>query len=140
MIIFDCFDAIRDLKKTHDFIDTAAVAAVLVAGISVVFIALGKMKPDALVDAALFLLIAWRIYRRSRTWAVIGLLLYIYETIWKLVTRPAWATWSVLAIFVAAWFMSAFIKGVRGTFAYPRLVAVPVDGQQGEAQAQSAGE
>jgi hypothetical protein len=42
-----------------------------------------------LIDAAIFALIAWRISKVSRTWAVVGLLMYLVEVGFKLLTNPS---------------------------------------------------
>jgi hypothetical protein len=66
-----------------------------------------------LVDALLFVVIAWRIHKMSRTWAILGLLTYLLEVGYKLATNPSGA-FGVLTII----FILAFIGAIRGTFAY----------------------
>jgi hypothetical protein len=68
-----------------------------------------------LVDAAIFVLVAWRIYRMSRAWAIIGLVVYILEVGYKLLTSPSGAIGVLTVIFVLA-----YIGAIRGTFAYHR--------------------
>jgi hypothetical protein len=68
----------------------------------------------SLVDCALFVLIAWRISKLSRTWAVIGICLYVLEAIGSVGSRGGGI--GVLTIV----FILAYINALRGTFAYPR--------------------
>ena len=66
--------------------------------------------PLALVDAALFGVVAWRIWCGSRAFAVAGLSLYSLEVLYAVVTRPPGV--GVLTVII----MLALINGVRGTF------------------------
>ena len=68
-----------------------------------------------LADGAIFALIAWRISKVSRIWAVAGLLIYLLEVGVKLATSPSGAV-GVLTIVV----ISTYISAIRGTFAYHR--------------------
>jgi hypothetical protein len=85
---------------------------------------LGRLPEDfprdgwALVDAAIFGLIAWGIYRMSRVAAIAGLIFYIAE---RIAMHIILGRSYVSAIFVTALFLFAFINAVRGTFAYHRL-------------------
>jgi hypothetical protein len=69
----------------------------------------------ALVDAALFAIIAWRLWKNSRAWSVIGLILWTLELIDKL--RNATATFGVVTILL----FLAFVSAARGTFVLHRL-------------------
>ena len=101
-------------------------AAVLVAGITTVIATItvfsgreiAAINPYAYIDAALFALIAWRIRRRSRAFAVVGLVLFLFEKIHQFSVEPQIA--SVGAI-MAIFFVLLFINGIRGTFAFHRL-------------------
>ena len=64
----------------------------------------------SLVDAALFGVVAWRIWCGSRWFAVAGLSLYALEVLYSVVTRPPGV--GILTIII----MLALINGVRGTF------------------------
>jgi hypothetical protein len=70
----------------------------------------------SLVDSALFVLIAWRIRKMSRTWAVVGICLYVLEAISSVGSRRGGI--GVLTIV----FILAYVNALRGTFAYPRYV------------------
>jgi hypothetical protein len=67
----------------------------------------------SLVDALLFVVIAWRIRSMSRTWAVIGILMYLLEISLNLATNKS-GTIGVLTVI----FMLTYIGAIRGTFAF----------------------
>jgi len=77
------------------------------------------IDPFAYVDALLFAIIAWRIRRRSRAFAVIGLVLFILEKIYQFATQPMAYSGAIVAIAL----LVAFANGIRGTFAYHRILA-----------------
>ena len=93
----------------------AAVTA-LAAVLSIVY-----RKPifglDALglIDAGIFALIVWRISKVSRTWTIIGLLMYLLEVGYKLLTNPSGALGILTIIFILT-----YINAIRGAFAYHR--------------------
>lgn len=97
-----------------------AVITAVVASISV-FAKSAVMGIDSMayVDALLFAVIAWRIRRRSRGFAVAGLVLFLIEKIFQFATQPK----AVVGILMAVALLMAFITGVRGTFAYHRMAA-----------------
>ncbi len=68
-----------------------------------------------LIDAVIFGLIAWRISKVSRTWAVLGLLMYLLEVGYKLATNPSGALGILTIIFILT-----YINAIRGAFAYHR--------------------
>jgi hypothetical protein len=68
-----------------------------------------------LIDAAIFALIAWRISKLSRAWAIVGLVMYLLEVGYKLVTNPS-AALGVLTIIITL----TYINAIRGAFAYHR--------------------
>jgi hypothetical protein len=70
----------------------------------------------ALVDAALFAVIGWRISRLSRAWTVVGLCLYVMEVVGSFSSRSA--GFGVLSLI----FVLGYINAVRGVFAYHRFV------------------
>jgi len=63
----------------------------------------------SLVDALLFVVIAWRIGKMSRAWAVVGLLMYLVEV-------GSSGALGVLTII----FILTYINAIRGAFAYHR--------------------
>jgi hypothetical protein len=70
-----------------------------------------------LVDAGLFGVIAWRTYRMSRPWALIGLLLYVVEA----AIRVKNGFVSIGGLVVAFVIISGFSNGVRGVFGFHRF-------------------
>ncbi len=105
-----------------------AGAAVFVASVTALFSVLAifnirilpGFSPLSLVDAGLFAIIAWRVYRMSRAWALVGLLGYVGERAYSIYAHGAAATagWVVGVIILLG-----FVNGVRGTFAYRKLSA-----------------
>lgn len=105
-----------------------AGAAVFVASVTALFSVLAMFdirilpgfSPLSLVDAGLFAIVAWRIYRMSRVWALLGLLGYISERAYSMYVHGATATagWVVGVVILLG-----FVNGVRGTLAYHRLSA-----------------
>ena len=88
-------------------------AAVLVAGITTVIATItvfagreiAAINPYAYIDAALFALIAWRIRRRSRAFAVVGLVLFLFEKIHQFSVEPQVASvGAIMAIFRASFY------------------------------------
>jgi hypothetical protein len=104
------------------------VAACFVAVVTTLFSVLAMFgfqivpgfSPTALVDAGLSAIVAWRIYRMSRAWAVVGLLLYVAERAYAFHVR---GVKEAAGIFVGVAILLGFVNGVRGNFAYRRLSA-----------------
>jgi hypothetical protein len=69
----------------------------------------------SLLDAVLFVVIAWRIKRMSRMWAVLGFLLYLLEVGFNFATNKPGAIGVLTVIFVLT-----YIGAIRGTFAFHR--------------------
>jgi hypothetical protein len=67
------------------------------------------------VDAILFVVIAWRIKRMSRAWAVLGFLIYLLEVGFNFATNKAGAIGVLTVIFILT-----YIGAIRGTFAFHR--------------------
>jgi len=77
------------------------------------------IDPAALLDAALIGVVAWRIQRMSRAWAVVGLVIWLYNMVARFTTLAAEGrplAFGLLGVFI----LVAFINGVRGTFAFHR--------------------
>ena len=77
----------------------------------------------AYVDAVLFTLIAWRIKKFSRAFAVVGVSLFIFEKV--MFAQSQGATGWAMAVFL----LLMFINGARGVFAYHRFSIKPVEGE-----------
>ena len=76
------------------------------------------MNGWALIDAGLFLIVAWRIAALSRTWAVFGLLLFAIEA--SVATLERIRTSSLTPPILAIIFLTTYINAVRGAFAFRR--------------------
>lgn len=96
-------------------------AAMFVAGVTALFAIFSYFGVNimagigvwSLLDAAIFAFVGWRIHAMSRTWAVLGLLLYLADKGYGLYLRPSASGVVMIVILVIA-----FINGVRGTFAF----------------------
>ncbi len=93
----------------------AAIVAVLTS--SIAFLAIGMkesilgMDGWGLVDAFLFAVIAWRVFKLSFPWAVFGLVFYCAEMYWKWSNGGFRGGNVVLPVLIILW----LIAGVRGT-------------------------
>jgi hypothetical protein len=89
----------------------------IIAGVSVW---LGKpvlgMDAWAFVDAGIFGIAGWRIWRLSRTWAVLALALFIFESLYAFTVHPLPAVFLIRVTFTLV-----LLSSVRGTFAYHRF-------------------
>ena len=113
-------------KAAHE----GAGAAVFVMAVTLLFSVLAmfsvqilpgpKFSAWSLGDAGLFAIAAWRIYKMSRAWAVVGLLLFLYERVYAFYVRPTATAGIIVGLIV----LLAFVNGVRGTFAHHRLSKV----------------
>lgn len=110
-----------------DTLDTAkstaklgAVTAAIVAGVTALFAILSLFGVEfasiwALVDAGLFALIAFGIYKMSRMAAVLGLLLYLWGQVSQILVtgRTNYILFLLFTLYL--------VHGIRGTFAYHKL-------------------
>ncbi len=71
------------------------------------------VTPPALLDAVIFAVAGWRIYKMSRAWAVTGMVLYLIEVLYGF----SQGRFGVLAVV----FLFAFLNAIRGTFAFHRF-------------------
>lgn len=98
-------------------------AAVFVAVVTTLFATISlviqkeilSIDPWAYLDAFLFAVIAWRIRRYSRTFAVAGLVLFVIEKALLVQTQGA-KGWPMAIVLLLM-----FVSGVRGVFAYHRF-------------------
>lgn len=65
---------------------------------------------DGLVDAGLFGLIAWRLFKYSFPWAIFGLILMAAEVFWMLSNSASHV--GIITVLI----MLALVAGVRGTY------------------------
>jgi hypothetical protein len=74
------------------------------------------MHAGAFVDAGFFAIAGWRIWRLSRTWAVLALAMFILESVYALAVHPLPAVFLIRVTLAMV-----LIGGVRGAFAYHRF-------------------
>ena len=115
-------DTIENAKAASRTGAWAAIFVAAMTGIAAILSYLGiqvfgqvKITMWSLIDCALFIVIAWGLFRYSRVAAVIGLFLYIAERIDMLASGP------IAGLLVTVIVILIFIGAVRGTFAYARL-------------------
>jgi hypothetical protein len=116
---------IEDAKTARDAALQGAGVGLFVAAVTGVAASLSILydKPVlgidgwALIDAALFAVVSWRVYKMSRPWAVLGLLLYLTEVGLRIAEAGFNRGYSPVALVFAL----AFVNAVRGTFAFHRF-------------------
>lgn len=115
---------LTNLKESEKASREGAGVCFLVAGGTAVIASMSILldKPIlgmdgwAFVDAALFAIAGWRIWRFSRIWSVVGLLVFIAESIVAVASHP------LPAVFLIRVSLTLLLIGsVRGTFAYRRF-------------------
>ncbi len=105
---------INDREQARSAVRNAAITAWIIAsltGIASVAAITGHpflVGKSALLDALLFAIVGWSLWRGSRVGAVCGLLLYSIEIYWMF----SKGQFGVLVLV----FIVAFIAGVRGSF------------------------
>jgi hypothetical protein len=126
-------------ERARAAVKQAFWAAIFVAGMTTFIVLVNmfvvptdpRLQTDAfaLIDAAMFAVIAYGLYHHSRTAAVAGLAIYLGEQGYALSLQPPRAT----GLIVASVIMLAFIGGIRGAFALtsePRLERPRLNGWQ----------
>ena len=109
---------IIDEDSARDAAHKAGGWAGVVAGLTTLFaiisilggVSVLGIRAWSLLDAALFAVVAWRVWAGSRAWAITGLSLYCLEVLYGMVTHPPGI--GVLTVIIVL----ALINGVRGTF------------------------
>jgi hypothetical protein len=81
--------------------------------------------------AALFGLVAWRVWNGSRPWAVAGLTLYLFEIGWNLAHHHGFGILTVIIVL-------GLVNGVRGTFALHKYREEKARMMQSQAPAQTS--
>jgi len=109
---------VDDMASAKDASRQGMWGAIIVGGVTAVLAPFGFLGVDswALCDAALFLAIAWGIYKVWRTAAVAGLLLFLLERVVMFTQTKQTGGLVALALLLA------FGNGARGAFAYRRLL------------------
>lgn len=112
----DITNEVEAQKASRSGAYAAMIVVVLTSAISLIAIGAKEsvlgLDGWGLVDGALFAVIAWRIFKFSFPWAVVGLLCYGAEVFWR------WTTAGVPGgggIVTTSLLILAFISGARGT-------------------------
>jgi hypothetical protein len=119
---------VTDVNAAEDAVHKGAGACFFIAGVTalVASISIYLKKPVlgidgwSFVDAALFAISGWRMWRLSRPWAVFALALFLVEKVYALAMNPV-PSGIVMSIVL----ILMLIGGVRGAFAHHRLKAIP---------------
>jgi hypothetical protein len=117
-------------EGARDAARLGAGAAAFVAGVTALFGVLAifgiEILPGfsriSLLDSGLFAIVAWRTYKMSRAWAVVGLVMFVAGRVIAFYHSDVTA---ISGLFVGLLLLLAFWNGVRGTFAYHRLSTQP---------------
>jgi len=103
-------------------------AGVFVSALTAIFTVISLLRPDetdvssiGFINSALFGLFAFGIYRKSRIAALSAFALYMGGTIYQV------ATHGLAGLLIRGLIALAFFHGVRGTFAYQKLPALPAN-------------
>jgi len=115
---------LTDLKESEKAAHEGAGACFLVAGGTAIIAGMSVwldkpvlgMDAWAFVDAGIFAISGWRIWRLSRMWAVLALAMFIIESVNAIASHPLPAVFVMRVILTLA-----LIGSVRGTFAYHRF-------------------
>jgi hypothetical protein len=119
--------AARQAAHAAAFVAVATGIAATLALLGVQFVKMLGINGWSLVDAGIFAIVAFYLYKDSRVAAWTGLVLFVVERVFMLMTVPAARTGPVMAIA----FILAFVGGVRGTMSLHRLKQTPPPGQLG---------
>jgi hypothetical protein len=131
---------IVDLKSAEFAVSSGVWAAGITAAYTGLFatIALLAQKPFrgldewAYVDAAIFALIAWRVQRHSRPFALFGLACLVAEPFFSPAGNVSgWIFYLVI--------LMMFFNGVRGVFGYHRFASKALKAANGEPASDPAG-
>jgi hypothetical protein len=135
---------IIDEESARDAVHKAGGWAAFVGGLTALLAIISMATSNsimgigssALIDAALFGIVAWRVWNGSRAWAIIGLALYSVEVVFNVIRHPPGI--GILTIIVYL----ALINGVRGTFSLHKYMEINIRQQlaaQAAALPQAAG-
>jgi hypothetical protein len=113
----------RAVTVMHYGAGFAAFSALVTAGISIAAIYLDHpivgIDGWALVDAGLYSIIAWRVYRLSLPWSIAGLIMFTFERLFGLMQHL-----NLGAIIFTIFFFPYYLNAVRGAL-YLRSARIP---------------
>lgn len=118
---------ITNLDEAIEVSKSGSIISLIVACITAAFATYALYSKSSILgvdawayfDSFLFLVIAWRIKKYSRVFAVLGTLLYICE---RVVLFQEQGIQAANGIVVTIMFLLMFINGVRGVFAYHKFL------------------
>ncbi|GLQ88256.1 hypothetical protein [Dyella flagellata] len=118
---------ISNVEQAVQASNMGASAAIIIAAVNAIVATISIVKHTNIVgvngagyvDATLFALCAWGIYRRSKLAAIAGLALFATEKVYQFATQPK----ALLGLGLALCLMLFLISGVRGTFGYHRFTS-----------------
>jgi signal transduction histidine kinase len=101
------------IQVTYQGVLAAVFSCVITVILAV--LSLFGFNPWCLVDAIIFAVVAWRIYRLSFSWSVIGLVLFIIEKVYQLfsstIVHPNIFGWIIAAVCVMC-----YVNSIRATW------------------------
>lgn len=114
-----------DLESAESAAHAGAGACFFVAAVTslVAVISISLSRPImglngwSFVDASLFAIAGWRMWRFSRPWAIVALAMYLLERVYAAISNPG----ASMAIVMTVILTLLLIGGIRGTFAYHRF-------------------
>ena len=115
-------NTLKDAVEASDQGYQAALAVALLTGVVTAISLAVKLNIPTIsawnyIDTLLFVIIAWRIKRRSRFFAIAGLCLYTLAIGLYFLQQGV----SAIAVGIVPFLLLGFINGIRGTFAFYRL-------------------
>jgi hypothetical protein len=119
----------RAIDLMHNGACASGLTALITAVFGVISVILGHpilgMDAWGFIDAAIFAVVAWRVFRLSLPWAITGLLLFSAEKVAAFVTDPAS---SGIVVGIIFWFF--YLHAVRGGLFLRKIrEAPPVESQ-----------
>jgi hypothetical protein len=78
-----------------------------------------------LVDSAIFAFIAWRIFRLSLVWSVLGLLIYAGEQLGMMISNPAMKSYRNPVMFIIL--VLCYVNAIRGAWYLRKNPKPPVE-------------
>ena len=110
-----------DMDKAKGAITSAWIAGAISGVITLIVSLIGAFGFDQwnLIDVFIIFGLTFGVYKKSRVCAIILFIYWVGDRIWMMVAQPEAIAGSLfMAILFGIW----FFQGIRGTFAYHRIV------------------
>jgi hypothetical protein len=101
------------IQVTRQGVLAAAVSSTLTAIVSI--LSVGGFNPYNLIDAVVFMVVAWRIYRQSFSWSIVGLVIFIIEKVDQLFSSTIVHS-NIVGWIVTAVFVMCYVNSIRATW------------------------